>query len=57
MYKIMFKDNWDSHDDGWYDLTDYDFTLTGAQSYIDLHHELDRANGEENRWSYTMVKN
>lgn len=55
MYAVMFKDNWDAHDDNWYALTERDFsTVIAANQFIDRQRKVDRSNGEENRWAYTV---
>lgn len=57
MYKVMFKDNWDKHDDNWYDLTMADIpTMAECEIIIAEDKKSAKWNGEENRWSYTIVK-
>lgn len=56
MYTIKFTDNWDAHDDFAYTIgTGYETIKEAEEAVADFKHE-DAKNGEENRWTYSIVK-
>lgn len=56
MYTIKFTDNWDAHDDFAYRIgVGYESVAEAEEAIVDMKKQ-DKLNGEENRWTYIIVK-
>lgn len=56
MYTIKFTDNWDAHDDFAYRIGVGYESVAEAEEAIAYFKREDAKNGEENRWTYIIIK-
>lgn len=56
MFKVLFSDNWDAHDDTRYVIAEGFFSRADTMAFVAESKHTDSLNGEDNRWTYHVIR-